>query len=279
MDHLKNIFNDKQDSEKIVTLVFDEIHLNQEIHYNPKSDKFIGVEDHGELRTPMLTKTALVLQVVWITKSMKQTIGYYLLSSKTSTVKLQDIISRAIDRLYESNVIVKCLVCDQAPINQSLFKQLNITSSQPYFIRNDIRIHCMYEVPHLLKSFRNNMLKSDVRYKGGIATWKDVETVYNCSKIKKLNLIPKIREKHITLNHFSKMKVKYAAQVFSESMYTAMLCYKTIYPEKFSNESTTAELILDIDKLFDSVNSNLLKRPTLPKLNYVISKNSEHADF
>lgn len=148
---------------------------------------------------------------------MKQTIGYYLFSSKTSTVKLQDtiifhasghkssqgeiwrvnrnhgegfdprvimsamakahseirkavavdqgnlvtIIFHAIDSLHESNIIVKSLVCDQAPINQSLFKKLNITGSQPYFSRNNCIIHCMYNFPHLLKSLRNNMLKSD----------------------------------------------------------------------------------------------------------------------
>lgn len=137
----------------------------------------------------------------------------------------------------------------------------------------------MYDFPHLLESFRNNLLKSDIKYKGGIASWKDVETVFDCSKITKLNLIPKISEKHMNLNHFSKMKVRYAAQVFSESMYTAMLCYQTIYPEKFSKESTTAQLILDMDKLFDSVNSNLLKKPSMPKFNYAINKNSEHADF
>lgn len=128
LNHLKNIFKDKEDSDKIVNLIFDEIHLNREIHYEPNKDK-IGVEDHGELRTPMLAKTALVLQIVWLSKCMKQSIGYYLFSSKTSNVKLQNIIFNAIDSLYESNIIVKSVVCDQAPINQSLFKSLNITIS------------------------------------------------------------------------------------------------------------------------------------------------------
>lgn len=76
------------------------------------------------------------------------------------------------------------------------------------------------------------------------------------------------------------MSISLAAQVFSESMYTAHLVYKLIFPEKFENiNDMTFEFVRDIDKLFDSLNSVLLKKTLPNKLNYAISSTSEHKKF
>lgn len=76
------------------------------------------------------------------------------------------------------------------------------------------------------------------------------------------------------------MSVPLAAQVFSESMYTAHLVYKLIFPEKFENENDmTFEFVRDIDKLFDSLNSVLLKKTLPNKLNYATSSTSKHKKF
>jgi len=77
------------------------------------------------------------------------------------------------------------------------------------------------------------------------------------------------------------MKVSLATQIFSESMYTAYLVYKTMFPDYFRKDdnNTTLEFIIDMDKLFDTLNSSLKKKTVPNKLNYAITKDSEHIQF
>lgn len=117
-------------------------------------------------------------------------------------------------------------------------------------------------------------------YRGGTVDWNEIKKVYELSLESPLNLISKILDRHFKLSNFSKMSVSFVAQVFSEFIYTAHLVYKLIFPEKFENKNDmTFEFVRDIDKLFDSLNSVLLKKILPNKLNYAISNISEHKKF
>lgn len=53
-----------------------------------------------------------------------------------------------------------------------------------------------------------------------------------------------------------------------------------MFPEKFSQDNDkTSEFVNDIDKLFDSLNSRLASKNIPNKMNYAISKDSEHRPF
>jgi hypothetical protein len=48
------------------------------------------------------------------------------------------------------------VVSDQESNFMKLTRQLNITAEKPYFFANDMKFFYLFDVPHLLKSTRNN---------------------------------------------------------------------------------------------------------------------------
>lgn len=84
----------------------------------------------------------------------------------------------------------------------------------------------LYDSPHLIKGFRNNMLTKDVEVKWSndgpaqIASWDVIKTAWLIDK--KLNTIrptlTKLTKEHIIENKIKKMRVKHATQVLSGSV-------------------------------------------------------------
>lgn len=278
MLQLKKQFKDEPLENRVVSLMFDEINLVSEIHYDPNADKFIGVADDGNIREPVEAKSALVAMISWINKKAKQPIGYWLLGSKNNADKTHEIILLTIQQVFEeTGLIVKSIICDQGPRNQGLLHKLLITAENPFFFFNEHKVFLIFDPPHLLKSLRNNLLIKILFYNGGKVSWKELETVFKLSEERFLNLLPKLSDKHFHLTNFSKMKVSLAAQVFSESMYTAYRVYNHFLPQHFDEQfAATLEFVLDIDRTFDSLNSSMIRKPVSNKFRYAITENSEH---
>jgi hypothetical protein len=76
-----------EESPKIASLVFDEISINEELHYDVSRDRIIGVVDTGKILTNDKAKSALVCMVRGTTSKWKHIRGYWFLGG-TSTSKL-----------------------------------------------------------------------------------------------------------------------------------------------------------------------------------------------
>ena len=78
----------------------------------------------------------------------------------------------------------------------------------------------MYDVPHLLKGLRNNLLQYDAKFERNgehyVASWDDLLTIYELdagdSETRALNTLT---DAHIIKDKVKKTKVKCAAKVFS----------------------------------------------------------------
>jgi hypothetical protein len=107
-----------------------------------------------------------------------------------------------------------------------------------------------------MKSVRNNLLKYDIFFNDNKkASMKYIEAFYESDKSKPLRMAPKLTNIHIHPNNFQKMRVKYATQVFSESVAIGLLtyaCFNTLPAEG----SETSEFLEQFDKLFDLFNSS-----------------------
>jgi hypothetical protein len=112
-----HINRSKNKSEKLASLLFDEISLTEEIHYNATKDKIIGVVDDGENRTN---------ERAGITHSWKHVLGYWLLGAKHISGQIKGIVLKCLDAAAEVGLTVKSIVCDQGPLNKALAKELNI---------------------------------------------------------------------------------------------------------------------------------------------------------
>lgn len=86
----------------------------------------------------------------------------------------------------------------------------------------------LYDVPHLLKGIRNNMLKADVEFKWlqeriQHASWNDIISLYEADvgghDFKMCN---RLTDQHVYKDKIKKMKVKNAAQVFSQRVSSVM---------------------------------------------------------
>lgn len=92
---------------------------------------------------------------------------------------------------------------------QSLAKHLNKTPENPWFIHSCQNYFNMFDPPHLLKCVGNNLMK----YSNLACTLQHGKILKAFTTMKKplaLRTVPKLTEKHLHPNGFSKMKVKYA---------------------------------------------------------------------
>lgn len=74
----------------------------------------------------------------------------------------------------------------------------------------------VYDPPHLLKCLRNNFPAKNFIYKGKIATWQDIITVYKSDCQLRHTRNKKLTEHHVVANKIKKMKVSVAAQALSQ---------------------------------------------------------------
>lgn len=213
---LKNTFANVPRKDKIVSLLFDEINLTYEVHYDPHSDYFKGLADDGLMRDPIEAASALVVMLTWINKKMKQTIGYWFLEKTGNTIKTHNIIKYAIEKVSSTGLIIKSIVCDQGPRNKSFPRAWALTIEKSFFFIKEIpdKIFFLFDLLHLLKSLRNNVEQKKLSYRGGNVDWNEIKKVYELSQENPLNLIPKISDRHFELGNFLKMSVSLAARLF-----------------------------------------------------------------
>ena len=181
--------------------------------------------------------------------------------------------------LENAGLKVKLLVCDQGTSNQSLYCNfLNVTASKPYIVFNGKKVFMMWDPPHLLKSVRNMLKLHDFMLDEKVISWKYTAQMYAIDSHHSLTmrLVPKLTKSHITLPPFSKMKVRRAAQVLSNTSYSALLNYICAGQIPY-DAYETANFIKRMDNLFDSFNSLNLHDAKLYRC--ALKNGSIHHDF
>ena len=99
--------------------------------------------------------------------------------------------------------------------------------------------------------------------------------MYEQDKTLSICCCPKLTDRHMYLNGFTKMKVKYATQVLSHSVVAIILMSVSLnaLPQ---NAAVTAELVSNFD-IFDCLNSSSTKGPKI--FRQAISEHSNHKNF
>lgn len=133
------------------------------------------------------------------------------------------------------NVIA--MICDQGSSNRSATEAL-VVESRGWFISNgqEPRRHIiideqpvipLYDVPHLIKGIRNNLLQKDLVWCSQgetlVAKWSDIIKAYYIDMgAGDFRCIPRVSEAHVIQGKMRKMKVSCATQVLSHSMAAAI---------------------------------------------------------
>lgn len=258
--------------------------IMRRLEYSKHLDLVEGLEDQGHLgRKPLAANYVLVFMIRGIYCNWKFPVSYFLSNSGVKHENLCILIKELIALLEQADLEPKMIVCDQGSSNRSTLKDLNVTSEKPFFMVNGKKIYAIYDVPHLFKSFRNNLLSGNFNLNGKIITFEDIRKTYQIDqKNKKSRMLPKLTDSHLQPDTFQKMNVKLAIQIFSHSVASAIkTCIETNELQSDTAEST-AYFIQLMNNLFDTLNSRIQFSPNpykcaLSKENPIVKETLEEA--
>ncbi|KOB58244.1 Uncharacterized protein OBRU01_25365 [Operophtera brumata] len=280
-------------NEKLCILLYDEMSLQANVTYNERRDKVNGFVTDGRETRCFLANHAQVFMVRGLIKNYKEPVSFTFSSGATKGPELAKQIKEIITELQNAGLKVLATVCDQGSNNRQAIKCLMTEARGSYlrrgetpkdnvFLVNDAEIVPLYDPPHLLKGIRNNLLSKNLQFemdgRAKLAQWHHLELLHKENPgYKGIRLVPKLTDAHIIPNKIGKMKVKHASQVFSATVASNMgyLADKGILPKECKD---TADLLMFIDKLFDSVNGSYTNKNRFakPLLGPVTPKSCHH---
>lgn len=247
------------DENKICTLCVDEISIKANFFYNKNKDIVVGVADKGNgERTFEPATSATVLMARGIRSQWKQPLAYIFTKSGLSGTNLKQIIEEVICQLQSLNLKVVALVSDMGSNNILMAQKLNVCEENPYFYVQEQKIVYLFDTPHLLKALRNMLLKYNFSFQKNIISWDYLHRFYNQEKKFNTRAAPKLTDSHLNPSNFEKMKVRFAAQVFSSTVAAGLSLYIR-FGAIPAEAAATAEFVERIDKLFDILNSSKIK--------------------
>ncbi|XP_059474485.1 uncharacterized protein LOC132196089 [Neocloeon triangulifer] len=261
---MKCLALDIDDWAKYVVLSWDAINLKPELHYVRQGDEegyLLGVDRESK----HLATQANVLMLKSIFGNFKLPLLYEFHDPSLTATKIKKTIEKAITKVNGTGLIVKALVCDQGPAHIGLFSNtFQVSPEKPYIVRDNQKIFCLFDPPHLLKSIKSNLKKAvgvQKRKDGteALANWADIVSFYelDCQKITRV--APKLTESHIFGDSMTNMNVPMAAQVLSRTVAGGIR--QCIQDGKIDKKAEgTAELCTFFNDLFDSCNAKI-RRP------------------
>ncbi|KAF0717771.1 Uncharacterized protein FWK35_00034244, partial [Aphis craccivora] len=246
--------------EKYCVVVFDEMSIKKYLEYSKYLDMVEGFEDLGHKgRTNKIASLAMVFIARGLYSRWKMPITYFLSASSMKHDILSELIIEVVEKLNRIGLSVTAIVCDQGTNNVAALKKLGISKEKPYFNVGTNTIFSIFDVPHIIKNFRNNLLKDDFIYKGQRITFNDIKKTYDIDKSSGTSrALLKITDSHIQPGPFQKMSCKLALQVFSHSVAATMKTCITTGQLTTSTASATADFIEEINRTFDCLNSKKL---------------------
>lgn len=245
-----------KEHEKVCFLIADEMSLKTHLFYNISADEIIGFHDTGITRNTDAANNVLVIMARGVYSPWKQPLAYYFLHSTCPPKEFNKIINDIVTNLTNIGANVIGLTTDMGSDFTSFCRYKKVSKETPFFYVGDKKLYYLHDVPHLLKAIRNNLMEKDfLDEDGNPIHWSYIVDLYNVCKDHDFQLAPKLKEIHIEPKNFDKMKVKYAAQVFSATVAAAIktlvalhvLPHEAIY---------TAHFIEKINNLFDILNSS-----------------------
>lgn len=248
----------------ICGLCFDEMAIRKAIEWNGKN--YVGYVNCGnQLETDELpvAKDVLVFMLTCLNGSWKLPVGYFFIDGINSEQKAS-LVKMCIDLITETGLNVASITFDGCPANFSMAKllgcQLDGDVINPVFTHNGKNFVVFPDPSHMLKLIRNTLGDKSVLIngEGKFVSWEYIKLLVELQENEGLHLANKIRSAHINYKK-QIMKVKLAAQLFSESVADALdFCNKDLSLKQFNGCDATVEFIRKYNTLFDILNSRNL---------------------
>ncbi|XP_060801325.1 transposable element P transposase isoform X2 [Amyelois transitella] len=274
-------------NDRLCSLIFDEMSLTPQVSYDAHKDSLEGFSTN---KTTEFADHALVFMIKGIKSNFKQPVAYYF-TTKLNKLELKTVIKEVIINCQNAGLIVINTVCDQSTVNVSAISDM-VSDTKALFLKNGkewrhdvIRVNKrniipLYDVPHLIKGIRNNLLNKDMSYEVDneiyVVKWEYFQKLYAAdTSYGELRLLDKITEEHINPEKINKMRVKCATQIFSHSVAVAAehLTGRGNLPIECKQ---LIKITLLLDNLFDSLNVNSFNPINGKKYKGAVRRNSCH---
>ena len=228
MDSLKTYVQNLNVEDRVCSLMFDEMSLRENMHFNRQFDCIEGFEDyanHG--RTRNVANQALVFMVRGLRLKWKQPVAFYFSHNNTRSEILKQLLLDVLTACQDAGLTVVATVCDMGGNNVRTLRELGSTVDRPVFLHNGVEIATIFDPPHLLKCTRNLFKKHDVECEVNvsgnmsteIAKWGYIRKLFEIDcKNARFRAVPKLTEECLNTSGASAMKVGLAARVMSYSV-------------------------------------------------------------
>ena len=273
------------DQEKYVTILIDEMKIQEDLVWDKHTGELIGYVDLGDKEvnqatlkdTQAVASHILVFLVRSIVNPFKFSLANFAIKCVTS-VQLFPLFWQAVGILEDRcNIKVIAVTSDGASSNRSFYKMHSkmervgiagtdavVYKTENLFADDGRDIFFICDQPHALKCARNNFYHSGFGSRSSRLMWNNGQYIIwdHISKLMiedldcSLQLCPKITSEHIHLTPFSCMNVRLAVQVLSQSVSTALSTYG---PPESQGSAKYCELF---DKFFDCMNVRNTKETT-----------------
>ena len=227
-----------KDLQRFVCLSFDEMKIQENLVFDKNTERLVGFVDLGDpelnyanFQEEVIAKYALVFYVRGIASDLKYSLVYFA-TDGARAYQIMSIFWEAVSYLeLTCRLPVVACVCDGASPNRKFFKMHNTDvgeklqhkAQNPFC--SDRYVYFFADVPHLMKTLRNCMHKSGYGDGAKRLMWNDGKDIIWTHIFKlaqdelsrDIKLAPKLTMDHVDLNPFSKMNVKLATQVLSQT--------------------------------------------------------------
>ena len=251
--------------------------IRSNLVYNKHTEELIGfldladpqinynmLEDESKLATYVLC-----FYLRGIATNLKYSFAHFATSGATAT-QMFPLFWEAVSLLqFNCNSWVIAATSDGASSNRKLFRMLGgelKLGKVVYKTRNIVAaerwIYLFSDVPHLIKTCRNSLLSSGSHIQfmwkdNQNIVWQHIDGAFYQNLEDGCKLLPKLTLDHINLTPYSKMTVKYAAQVLSRSVSNVLNEWDPPGPKE------TTKFCRMIDSFFDLLNVRCLDEDKL----------------
>lgn len=276
LTYLSNLIKQelKKQKQLVFNLVFDEVHLKSQSYYNTKTHRWEGCVELGgdlhrkndETKDDPLASKALVFMVVAINGSFKVPVAYYLCDSLTANEKSL-LVRNLLYKFSTFEIKIVSMTCDGDKTNVTACELLGANfdyfkdkkNFKPYFENpyTKKRIYVLFDACHMIKLVRNYFSAREVFFnsKDKQIKWSYIIDLHMKQENEGLHCACKIKRRHVFF-HREKMKVFLATQLLSFSTAKALeFLDKKLNDPTFQNSSATSEFLLNMNNIFDMLNS------------------------
>lgn len=286
-------FKEKHGRELMCSLIFDEIHLRQQIIWSLQRLDYIGYVDFGhepgddQNHQNTIAKQAIVFLLNGIEVNFEFPVAYYLIDELDMNAR-KDLLNEIIPAVTRCGIKITNLTFDghsaNVPACELLIANLKINLKiknrkfMPYVINpiSKERIHIIMDPCHMEKLVRNRWADCGVFFDGAgnKIEWRFIEALYTYSCANDFRT-HKLTKKHMQWQR-NPMSVRLAVETFSESVASSIEYLMDQNVPEFQGARATIGFIRRMNTLFDIFNSrhcndrNIFKRRLSPENKRII---------